>query len=61
MQAEKSSPQQQLFMKEIPTAAAGVPSSVQGVGCRLAKDQAEADDRAQQLHKGGMSGLSTCP
>ena len=39
--------QQQSALDEIPTAAAGVPSSVQGVGGRL--EQPGADSRAQQL------------
>ena len=54
VQAVKSSPQmghahhqQQLGMNEIPTAAADVPSLVQGVDCRF--EQSEADSRAQRL------------
>ncbi len=38
--------QQQLAMNEMPTAAAGVPSSVQGVGRPM--EQPEADGRAQR-------------
>ena len=41
--------QQQSVMDEIPTAAGGVPSTLQGVGCHW--EQPEADSRAQPLQR----------
>ena len=69
VQAEKTSlqlgdahQQQQRVMKDIPTAAAGVPSLVQGVGLQFG--QPKADGRAQLqlrhcMHKGDIWGLNT--